>query len=255
MANRIHRTGVMAAVVLVLGAGAGRAQAGTGFYIQAEAMERAEVVVLLGTLLLVTGWPYLLAAEPSLQTNVAKMSAGGDAAQANALADVPASSWSLDKSGFAYSLAAGYRFSPHFAVEAAYLDLGRSTYWGWYAVAGGSASVNLDLRLRGPVLSLTGVLPINDTWSLEGNAGAYFGGSKLKAVVTDGSGTPQVLRASGSHTSLLLGAGIVATFGERLAVRAGYVVLDKVAAVSGTDVDSGAGYSSDRISLGIRYSF
>lgn len=158
---------------------------------------------------------------------------------------------SLDSSDMSFSLAAGYRFSRYFAVEALYVDLGEARY----TVEDEGIAVGLGLKSRGPAVALAGVWPINPIWSLEGRIGAYFGKSSLSASVSDGAEAVEVGVASKSVSGVMLDAGIVAAFGGHWAVRLGYTHFDKAVAMSnedlGIDMDAGA----DRFLLGIRYSF
>lgn len=168
--------------------------------------------------------------------------------------EVPAEASSLDKSDIGYSLAAGFRFSPYLAIEAAYLDLGRYSY----RVEDEEGTVELGFGSRGPALSVIGTWPINDTWSLEGRAGAYLGKSKLRGWVSlalDPDDGLELEGSGGSDAGLLLGAGIVATFSGNWAVRLGYDYIDEAAAVPETELGPGVKSSAGRVSLGIRYRF
>lgn len=218
MAKDIHRAAIAAGVLLALGGMASQASAAQGFYAEAD---------------------------------VGTTSVDLKKAELDEWIEVPTSASSLDKSDIGYGLAVGYRFSPYFGVEAGYLDLGKSSY----KLEDEEAALDLDLRSRGPALSLVGTWPINDIWSLEGRAGAYFGKSKLSASITDGVDSLQMSLDSESHTSLLLGAGIVASFGERWSARLGYTWIDTAAKVRDEEIDADWKGSGSRISLGLRYSF
>lgn len=218
MTNNVRRTQIAAAVLLALGSIPGQAQVAPGFYIGAN----------VGT----------------TSVDLDDFALDED--------EVPGLASGRDGSDIGYALAAGYRFSPYFAVEAAYFDLGK---FSLLRAEEEDMALDLGLVSRGPALSLLGAWPINNIWSLEGRVGAYFGKSKLKASFTGGIDAADVSLDSGSHTSLLLGAGIVASFGERWAARLGYTWLDKAARISLADLETDWNSSGGRILLGIQYSF
>ena len=64
----------------------------------------------------------------------------------------------------------GYQFSPNFALEGGYFDLGRFNYSG--ITSGGNYSG--DTRPRGLNLDLVGTLPLNDRFSVLGRVGAAY---------------------------------------------------------------------------------
>jgi opacity protein-like surface antigen len=169
--------------------------------------------------------------------------------------EVPAEASSLDRRDTGYAIAVGFRFSPYLAVEAGYLDLGKTTY----LIEDNGSAARLDLGSKGPTLSLIGSLPINDVFSVEARAGLYFSDVDLGTTIL--AGTLVVLGAlegesGGENPGWLLGAGAVASFADHWSVRAGYDYLDGKAAglrhpALGTELDSRAG----RWSLSLRYLF
>src|SRR5690606_21199826 len=90
----------------------------------------------------------------------------------------------LDKSDIGFELAVGYQASPYFAVEAAYIDLGKAKYEAEGIVDNGGgpmdASSDLTSDAKGPALSLLGMLPVSDRFSLDARVGAMLGKSKVK---------------------------------------------------------------------------
>jgi opacity protein-like surface antigen len=169
--------------------------------------------------------------------------------------EVSAEASSLDRRGAGYSVALGFRFSPYLAFEAAYLDLGRTTY----LVEDNGASARLDLGSKGPALSLIGSWPINKMFSVEGRAGLYFSdvdiGTTLLAGVIAGLGLLEG-ESGGGNPGWLLGAGAAAALGDHWSLRAGYDYFDGKAAglrhpMLGSELDSRAG----RWSLTLRYAF
>jgi OmpA-OmpF porin, OOP family len=175
-------------------------------------------------------------------------------AELDALSEVPAAASTLDRSDFGISLAVGFRFSQYLAVEAAYLDLGSYSY----RVEDEDGIAQLSFGSRGPALSVIGALPINDTWSLEARAGGFLGNSKLRgwvALTVDAEDGFELFGAGGSDATLLLGAGVVGSFGGNWVVRLGYDYIDEAAAIPATETNPGVNSRAGRVSLGIRYRF
>lgn len=220
MASSIHRAAV--ASVLLLAAG------------PASARELGE-------------WgPYVTADVGMTRFNVRK-------ARLDDWSEVPSGASNLDRNDFGYSLAAGFRFSPHLAVEAAYLDMGRSSY----LVEDKGGVARLGFRSRGAAAAVLGAWPINHTLTLEGRAGLYLGKSKLKLRDSVSASPDAWLEGTGGgNPALLLGTGIALSSGAHWAVRLGYDYLNGNAiAIRNPDLDAGMDSSAGRLSLGIRYLF
>jgi OmpA-OmpF porin, OOP family len=163
--------------------------------------------------------------------------------------DVVDAESSLDKSGFGYSLGLGYQFTPHFAVEASYVDLGKAKYQASGTVSDGSNTYDMELGMAlkssGPAVALIGSLPINDAFSIDARAGAYFAKTKV-TVSASIEGTRDSMSDSDTDTSIQLGIGGTWTVAERLGVRFGYThFLDGVA----SERDVG------QFSVGLKFSF
>ena len=91
-----------------------------------------------------------------------------------------------------YSLTVGYKFMKYFATEISYIDLGNADYTGKVY------SPELDQNVgkikgqwdaKGWPVSVLGIWPIDDSWSVFGRLGVFIGDVKLtaKAVNDDGS--------------------------------------------------------------------
>jgi OmpA-OmpF porin, OOP family len=219
----------------------------------ASSMHRAAALVLL----LVSG---IAAADPPefgpyVEASVGKTHFDLEKAGLDHWSEVPAEASSLDRRGTGYELAVGMRFSPYLAVEAGYLDLGRTTY----LVEDNGTAARLDLGSKGPALSLIGSWPINEVFSLEARAGFYFSdvdiGTTILAGAILGLGILEG-ESGGWNPGWLLGAGAAATFADHWSVRVGYDYFDGKAAglrhpLLGTELDSRAG----RWRGSLRYSF
>jgi OmpA-OmpF porin, OOP family len=162
---------------------------------------------------------------------------------------------SLDRGDTGYALAVGFRFSPYLAIEAGYLDLGKTTY----LVEDNGAAARLDLGSKGPAVSVIGSWPITEVFSVEGRAGVYFSDVDLESTIVFGTLAALGIlegESGGANPGWLLGAGAAASFGKRWSIRAGYDYFDGKAAglrhpLLGTELESRAG----RWSVSLRYAF
>jgi OOP family OmpA-OmpF porin len=157
---------------------------------------------------------------------------------------------SVDKTDIGFSLALGYRISENFAVEAAYLKLGKAGYEADVTVDDGGGPIDLDMgfnfKSSGPALSLVGIWPVGQALSLDARAGAYFAKTKGSVFATDGSNSESEALDVEDDTSLLLGFGATWSLTEKLGLRLGYTRLEK--AVAGEE-------DASTVSLGVRFSF
>lgn len=70
-----------------------------------------------------------------------------------------------------YKLYGGYRFAPHFAIEAGYFDLGR---FGFEAETTPAGELRGQIRLRGLNLDLVGLLPVTENFSVIARGGLTY---------------------------------------------------------------------------------
>jgi OOP family OmpA-OmpF porin len=144
-------------------------------------------------------------------------------------AGAPLETWSAktDESTIMWSAFAGYRFLEYFAVEAGYLDTGTVSYTGngtadLIGVGTIQAKATLDWQSTGWPVSVLGIWPVDETWSVFGRAGAYFGDVKddlhiqLSSGTTSSGGKDHI---SKSTTEFIGGVGVDAKFMEQWAAR------------------------------------
>jgi OOP family OmpA-OmpF porin len=158
---------------------------------------------------------------------------------------------SVDKTDIGFSVALGYRFTQHVAVEAAYIQLGKASYEADVTVADGGSpptdfTMGFGFKSSGPAVSLVGILPVGESLALEARAGAYFAKTKATVSVTDGTTTESDSAGSEDDTSMLLGVGATWALTEKVGLRLGYTRLDKAFEGEG---------DADLFSLGARLSF
>ena len=126
--------------------------------------------------------------------------------------DVLDGSSSVSEDGFSYGLILGYQFLPYLAVEAAYVDVGRLEYRARGTVSDGNATGDgqfaLDAAARGPALSVLGILPFADDWSVYGRVGVFFADVKYDARLTiDGASGSTSDSSSSENVFWGVGAG------------------------------------------------
>lgn len=159
-------------------------------------------------------------------------------------ADFDTFSDSLDRKDNGFSFSLGYQFSPNFAVEAAYVDLGGLSYAAEATDGGEGYDVLQMADSKGPSLSLIGSWPVAEAFSLDATLGAYFGSTDWsdEFLVDDVSAFEE--SGSSSDVSMVLGVGATWSISERVGVRFSYSRFNNV-----DDIDV------DRISIGLKFSF
>ncbi|QFU03072.1 outer membrane protein A [Halomonas sp. THAF5a] len=143
-----------------------------------------------------------------------------------------------DDSDTGYTLLAGYRFTPHVAVEAGHMDLGEASTRGADG-AGGTPG------MEGVTAALIGRLPIANGFSLHGKLGviAYDTDLDLDAEI---DGQPYDVGADEEGTDPFYGIGAEYAI-QRLLIRGEYERYD--IGESGEDVEI------DRFSASVGYHF
>lgn len=121
----------------------------------------------------------------------------------------------------------GYKFTPNFAAEAAWIDLGEVSATG----PGGSATVEAD----GFQVAALGIFPINPQVSIFGKLGAFM----WDASVTTSSG----FSVSDDGTDIMLGFGGMWNITPQIGLRAEWERFD----VDSEDVDF--------LSVGVQFNF
>ncbi len=156
----------------------------------------------------------------------------------------------LDKKDTGFEFAVGYQVSERFAIEAAYIDLGKSAYTASGTVTDGGEgtadfAVDLSVKPRGPAVSLVGSMPLNDTFSLDGRIGAMFSKNKVSGGGSvDGSDIPS-LSGTDSKTGTLVGVGATWAVSSSVAVRLSYTRFNNVFETS----------DYNQFALGLKFSF
>ncbi|KAF0811826.1 Outer membrane protein A [Andreprevotia sp. IGB-42] len=139
---------------------------------------------------------------------------------------------SSDETDFAGSVGAGYQFSPNFALEAGYLNLGKMT-----ANRGVNSS---EYSAQGIAFQAVGTVPLNDRFGLYGTAGL----NPLYVKSSYNGVSDNEWRVAPS-----LGLGVNFKVNEAVGLRAGYTRYFN--AVDNRGVKSDA----DLMSVGMTYAF
>jgi OOP family OmpA-OmpF porin len=140
-----------------------------------------------------------------------------------------------DDKGTAWKVFGGYRFSPHFAAEAGYTDLGSSSA----STPGG----NTELGAHAWELSAIGAIPFN-ALSVYGRLGGYYGKGELSGVASGDKTT----------TNWTYGAGLQYDFNKAVGVRGEwqrYANLKARDASTGTEGES----NIDVLGVSVLYRF
>ena len=109
----------------------------------------------------------------------------------------------------------GYQFTPNFALEGGYFDLGRFSYSG--TTTGGA--YNGDTRANGLNLDLVGTLPLTQQFSVLGRVGAAFTQNRSNFSST-GFVPANTQNRSRNDTSVKFGIGLQYAITEALSLRA-----------------------------------
>ena len=155
--------------------------------------------VIAASLLLASAWTAAApaAAQAYLGFGVGK----SDYDSGNAIPDL-ITSGSFDGKDTGFKIFGGYQFNPHFAVELAYVDLGKASYSGDFfgaPVNGGS------LETWGLNASVVGILPLNPSFELFGKIGVFGWESKARDTT---AGAPFSGKADGGDLSFGLGMAL-----------------------------------------------
>lgn len=117
---------------------------------------------------------------------------------------------SINSSSTGYKAGVGYQFTPNFAIEGSYVDIGSFKYSA--TVTGGW--VNADVKGSGLNVAALGIAPINDNFSLFGKVGYTAASQKASVVGAGGSFSSSQDKNSGGF-----GFGGIYKLTEKVGVR------------------------------------
>jgi len=156
----------------------------------------------------------------------------------------------IDDSDTAYGIAGGYQLNDHFAFEFAYVDLGAFNNQATVTLTDGTSTADADILLEtsanGPVVSMLGILPIGERFSVFGRLGLSFLNADGTARITE-NGTSQHARQTSQKTDAIYGIGAEYSFSKYFGIRLGW---DRYLDVGTKDVSGDI--DADVITLGVR---
>lgn len=166
--------------------------------------------------------------------------------------DVLSGSSKVSDESLTYGLTFGYQPWKFLAFEVGYADFGRAEYKAQATLTDGTTTFDGNLKVsgdtRGPALSVLGILPVGDVWSLYGRAGVLFAHTNYDATATV-AGESASAEDSDDTQEFLWGAGVGYT-GGRWTTRVEYQ--------QALDVGTNAGLGEadcTRITIGAIYRF
>lgn len=166
---------------------------------------------------------------------------GQQVAQAYATSPFAVSSARLDGAhDTAYRVFAGYAFSPHFAVEAGWQDLGSVN--GGYSLRNTSTDETFG---RNDTWDLSGVdalfvaqYPFAERFAILGKVGAFYSKLDFQEIATDSDGSQSTYHAKADKdVHLMWGLGGSWRFNERLAARLDWDRIEDVGTKFALDDD------------------
>lgn len=164
--------------------------------------------------------------------------------------DIVSVTTTVDDSDTGFGLAGGYQMNDHLAFEFSYVDLGTVGSRHAATITDGVTQEDADVLLQssasGGAVSVLGILPIGERFSLFGRVGISFLSADGSAKITV-DGQSQRPRQSSQKTDPVFGVGAEYAMSKHFAVR---LAWDRYTNI-GTD-DVTGDIDGDLISLGVR---
>jgi len=137
-----------------------------------------------------------------------------DTSDVDNLATQVGGTFSKGETDTAYKLQVGYQFSPYWAVEGGYVDLGKASY----NFATRLASAQGEYKASGLNAAVLGMWPLNDQFSLFGKVGAIY--AHVKAEGSNSLGESESFSSNGLKPAW--GIGVNWDISAQMAARAEY---------------------------------
>jgi len=163
-----------------------------------------------------------------------------------------AGSVTSDRTRAGYKLLVGLQLNQYIALEAQYIELGKTKFNAGIANGGAKGSLAFDAKTNGFGANLVGNLPVTDNFSVFVKGGIHSlktsvsGSGAVSGTGTDWDGTYSG-KDSTTKMSKSFGGGVVIGLNDNLDLIGEYESYRKVAKVKG--------YHIDMTSMGIRYKF
>lgn len=221
----------------------------------AAAMGMMLSVVSSGAAAESTGWYFgVTGGQAQADLNKGELDAIVDDAFFFAGAPVLSGSSDLEDEDVSWSLFGGYRFSPHFSVEASYIDLGTAEYRASGTVnppgpvLSAPGSYSADFEVNGFTAAAVGAVPLGQMFQLHGQAGVLFADMEISqglSVTGFGSSSDSF---SADSRDFFFGVGAGMSIGEQWSLNLDWQRFKDVG-----DEDETGEADIDRISLGVIY--
>jgi OmpA-OmpF porin, OOP family len=173
-----------------------------------------------------------------------------DAIQADQFLDLGFDSATIatDKRDVGLRLFGGYQLHKNFALEAAYVDLGKFSFRGDVAPSG---TLNGATKINGAELSALGMLPVNERIGVFARLGAFSAETK---TAYSGNGSVEIINGAETQkkrsTKLSYGVGATFNINKRIALRSEWSRYTKLG-----NTLTGGQTDANLYSLGIVYRF
>jgi hypothetical protein len=155
------------------------------------------------------------------------------------------SSGTSDRQENAYSANLGYRFTPNWAAEIGYADLG---HFGYQAnLAGSGGAVTGVFKSQGATAAGVGILPLKNGFSLYGKLGVIDANTELTAKPSN----PAIALSNSKHSS----AGLLTGLGASYDVTPALAVTTEWNRYGNVGNASTASGSVNTYTVGLRYKF
>lgn len=170
-------------------------------------------------------------------------------------ASVLSGSSSIEDSDTAFALFAGYRFSPYFALEGGYQDLGVFSYRAEgqirFLSPPGAFPVTTSIDIESSGFTFAGVasVPLAERFELHGKIGVLFADTELSvgARIVD---TGETIADSASSQDFFYGLGVAYRFADAWSLSLDYQLFKDVG-----DEETTGEEDVDLLSLGFTYRF
>jgi OmpA-OmpF porin, OOP family len=153
-----------------------------------------------------------------------------------------------DKRDVGFRLFGGYQLHKNFALEAAYVDLGKFSFRGDVTPAG---TLNGATKISGAELSALGILPINERISVFARLGAFSAETK---TAYSGNGSVEIINGAETQkkrsTNLSYGVGATVNINKRIALRSEWARYTKLG-----NTLTGGQADANLYSIGVVYRF
>jgi OOP family OmpA-OmpF porin len=116
----------------------------------------------------------------------------------------------MGSNGTGYKFFLGYQFTPNFAVEGGYVDLGSLGYSATHA----TGTLSTDIKTTGYAVSAVGIAPVNNDLSFFGKAGMTI--ANVKGTGTGGGIT---VSTNEDKSSLSFGVGLTYQLTDKVGLR------------------------------------